>query len=271
MQVFADDGARIDASMDGRQGSNAVVLIHGFPLARAIWDAQRAALAASSFVICPDLRGAGASSVPEGPYLMETLAADIAALLDAFAIERATLVGHSMGGYVALAFARMFIERVARLALISSRLAADTPEQAAARRTLATRVERERNIEPVVQAYLPRLFAPQTTAQRREVVERAYAIARRNDALGAAATLRGMALRASSEDIAGDLDVPALVLAGACDQIVPIEEFHAMAERFPQGELAVCDSSGHLPMLEQPECVNAILVPWLSRGGSGHP
>lgn len=264
MQVFADDGARIDVRVDGRQGSNAVVLIHGFPLTRAIWDAQCVALAASSYVIRPDLRGAGASSVPEGPYLMETLAADVAALLDALGIERATLVGHSMGGYVVLAFARMFTERVARLALISSRLAADAPEQATARRTLATRVERERSIEPVVESYLPRLFAPQTRAQRPEVVERAYAIARQNDPLGAAATLRGAALRASSEDIAGDLGVPALIIAGACDRVVPIEESRAIAERFLQARLAVCDSSGHLPMLEQPDCVSDALTRWIN-------
>ena len=63
----------------------------------------------------PILRGAGNSSAPEGPYLMESLAADVALLLDSLGIERASLVGHSMGGYVALAFARMFTERVARL------------------------------------------------------------------------------------------------------------------------------------------------------------
>src|SRR5580700_8196926 len=112
MQVFADDGACIDACADGRKDSRPIVLIHGFPFARAIWDAQSAALARRAYVIRPDLRGAGKSSVPDGPYLMETCASDVAGLLDVLGIERATLVGHSMGGYVALAFARMFTERV---------------------------------------------------------------------------------------------------------------------------------------------------------------
>ena len=263
MQVFADDGARIDASVDGRKDSRPVILIHGFPFSRAIWDSQSDALTVIAYAIRPDLRGAGTSSVPGGPYLMETLAGDIAALADALGIERVTLVGHSMGGYVALAFARMFTERVERLALVASRLSADTTEQAAARRELAARVEREGGIEAAVAAYLPRLFAPESL-QRSEVVERAYAIARQNDPVGAAAALRGMALRTSSEDIAEDLDVPVLIVAGARDQVVPLQESRAMAERFPQGRLVICDASGHLPMLEEPERVSDALVSWLS-------
>ncbi len=263
MQVLANDGARIDASVSGLRQGDAVVFIHGFPFARAIWDAQADALATTHFVVRADLRGAGASEIPQGPYLMETHAGDVAALLDALGIERATLVGHSMGGYVALAFARMFTERLERLALISSRLAGDTPEQAAARRALADRIDREGSIEPVIEAYLPRLLAPQTRTGRRGVVERAYEIARQNDARGAAGTLRGMALRAAADDIAEELEVPVLVVAGACDELLSLGDARATAERFPSGALAVCGESGHLPMMEEPALVTAALREWL--------
>jgi 3-oxoadipate enol-lactonase len=265
MQVFADDGAHIDARIDGRGHSRAVVMIHGFPLGSAIWEAQSVSLARTWCVISPDLRGAGKSSAPDGPYLMERLAADVAVLLDALGIERASLVGHSMGGYVALAFARMFSERVARLALVASRLRADSDEEAAARRELAELAEREQSVEPVIQAYLPRLFAPRTFAESPEIVERAYAIARRITPSGAVGTLRGMALRASSDDIAEDLDVPMAMIAGARDRVVALEEARASAARFPQGRLAVCDESGHLPMLEEPNRVSEALEAWLAR------
>ncbi len=264
MQVLTDDGARIDACVDGSATSRAVVLIHGFPFARSIWDAQSEALAAVARVVRLDLRGAGTSSVPEGPYLMERLAADVAALLDALGIERAALVGHSMGGYVALAFARMFTERVSHLALVASRLAADTPEQAATRRELADRTERAGAIEPVVQAYLPRLFSPITRENRTPVVERAYDIARQTNPSGAAATLRGMALRAPSDDIAEDLELPVLVIAGQRDELVPIGESRDVACRFTCGEIVECSESAHLPMLEEPDRVSDALVDWLA-------
>jgi 3-oxoadipate enol-lactonase len=265
MQVLTDDGARIDARVDGRNHSNAVVLIHGFPFAHALWNEQVDALGATSLVVRPDLRGAGTSSVSDGPYLMETLAADVAALLDALGVERAALAGHSMGGYVALAFARMFAERVTRLALVSSRLAADTAARAAARRELADRAERQNSIEPVVEALMPRMFSQRTRAERPETVARGYEIARRTDPAGAAGTLRGMALRASSEDIAGDLDLPMLFIAGGWDDVVPMEEAREIVARFPNGQLVVCDESAHVPMLEEPERVGAALASWLSR------
>jgi 3-oxoadipate enol-lactonase len=260
MQVFADDGARIDVRVDG-SGGNAVVMIHGFPLTRDIWDAQAKALARTHRVVLPDLRGMGASSVPDGPYLMETLASDIAATLDALAIERAAFVGHSLGGYVALAFARMFTERVARLALVCSRIAADTQEIAENRRKSADSIERDSAIPPQMTT---RLLAPETLSRDPEIAQRAAEISRRIDPRGAAAMLRGMAMRVPSDDIAPDLDVPVLVVAGARDAVIPIEEARAVARAFPKGRLVVCERSGHLPMLEEPDRVTEALTELLT-------
>jgi pimeloyl-ACP methyl ester carboxylesterase len=260
MQVFGDDGARIDVRVDGSDG-NAVVMIHGFPLTRDIWNAQAEALARTHRVVRPDLRGMGASSVPDGPYLMETLASDVAAALDALSLERAALVGHSLGGYVALAFARMYTERVTHLALVCSRLAADTQEIAENRRKSADSIEREGRLQPDV---VSRLLAPETLARHRDVAQRALEISRRIDPRGAAAMLRGAAIRVASDDIAPDLAIPVLVVAGARDAVVPMEEARAVARAFPRGRLAICDRSGHLPMLEEPDRVTDALTEFLT-------
>ncbi|HEV3090862.1 MAG TPA: alpha/beta hydrolase [Candidatus Cybelea sp.] len=268
MQVLTDDGARVAAVVNGRERRNAVVLIHGFPFSSTIFDMQAEALDGEFCVVRPDLRGAGKSSATDGPYLMEALAADVALLLDALGIERASVAGHSLGGYVALAFARMFTERVERLALVSSRLRADTPQEAQARWELADRVDTAHSIEPAVQAYLPRLLAVQTLKNREEIAEKAYEIARGNNFAGAAATLRGMALRAPSDDIAEDLEVPVLVVAGACDGVLPLEEAAGDARRFPRAEFVVCERSGHLAVMEEPQRVSDALRSWLARAVS---
>ena len=236
-------------------------MIHGFPLTRDIWDAQAKSLARTHRVVRPDLRGMGASSVPDGPYLMETLASDIAATLDALAIERAAFVGHSLGGYVALAFARMYTERVAQLALVCSRIAADTQEIAENRRKNADSIERDGTIPTEMTT---RLLAPETLSERPEIAERATEISRRIDPRGAAAMLRGMGMRVSSDDIAPDLDVPVLVVAGAGDAVITIEEARAVARAFPRGRLVVCERSGHLPMLEEPDRVTEALAELLT-------
>jgi pimeloyl-ACP methyl ester carboxylesterase len=259
MQVFADDGARIDVRVDGSNGVP-VLLIAGFPLTREIWNSQSEVLSQTHRVVRPNLRGMGKSSVTGGPYLMEALASDVAAALDALGLERAAIVGHSLGGYVALAFARMFTERISHLALVCSRLAEDTLQRAAARRELADRAATA-GIAAVREAYLPLLTGPQTSA---DVLARITAMIDETDPRTAAAMLRGMALRAPADDIAAELAVPVLVLAGACDPMISAEEARAIAQTFPRGRLVVCERSGHLPMLEQPERVTAALADLIS-------
>jgi 3-oxoadipate enol-lactonase len=264
MQVFGDDGARVDVLVDG-VGGDAVVMIAGFPVTREIWKAQSNRLSETHRVLRPDLRGMGASSVPDGPYLMETLASDVAAALDACAVERVALVGHSLGGYVALAFTRMFTERVSRLALVCSRLTADTPETAAARYATADRLERADDAAAhELAAYAERLLAPETRARRPEIVTRVRESIAQVDPRGAAAMLRGMALRVASDDIAADLGVPVLVVAGRCDGVLSIDEAERAAAAFPCGRMVVCERSGHLPMLEEADRVTDALGSFLS-------
>ncbi|MGA8534741.1 MAG: alpha/beta hydrolase [Candidatus Tumulicola sp.] len=263
MQVFADDGTRVDVRIDGSDGTP-IVLIAGFPLTRDIWNSQADALAKHHRVIRPDLRGIGKSGVPGGPYLMETLAADVAAVLDALGFERCAIAGHSLGGYVGLSFARMFTERVTHLALVCSRLAADSPEQAAARRRIADRIEFEGSMRPALDAYVPRLTAAQTLVQRPDLIELVGEIGARIDPRGAAAMLRGMAMRSAADDIAPDLDVPVLVVGGGRDAVISLEEAQATARAFPRGRLVVCERSGHLPMLEEPDVLTEALAAWLN-------
>lgn len=257
MNVRVDDAS---IAVDERGRGDAIVLLHGFPLTRAIWDEQFQALSKTRRAIRLDLRGMGESSVTGGPYLMESLAGDVAAVLDSLGVERATLVGHSLGGYVALAFARMYSERVANLALVCSRLDADAPARAKAREELADKIEAENSMQPAINAYVPLLFAAETLEKRSEIVQRALDVMQSNDPRGAAAMLRGMAMRAPADDIAEELAMPVLVVAGIHDRATSIEEARATAAAFPSARLVAFERSGHLPMLEEPERLSAVLA-----------
>src|SRR5262245_20362319 len=107
------------------QGSGeAAVLLHAFPLNQTMWDEQLAALGHRARLISMDLRGFGGSTPGEGPATMEQMAADVRALMSKLDIERATLVGLSMGGYVALAFYREYPDAVHALVLADTRATA---------------------------------------------------------------------------------------------------------------------------------------------------
>jgi 3-oxoadipate enol-lactonase len=257
MEVLAD-GVRLDVRVEG-VGDAAVVLLHGFPLTRDIWQAQVQSLARTHRTVCPDLRGMGSSALGDVPLTMEVLADDVAAILDALEIDRAAVVGHSLGGYVALAFARKFSERMTHIGFVCSRLAADAPAQAVARKELADRVEALDSIEPAIDAYVSRMFPERTMRERPALVEHVRNIARTTPPKGAAEMMRGMATRAPGNDVAPRMDVPAMILAGGADTVITVTEAREDARTFGNGYLVVCESSGHLPMLEEPEQVSAAI------------
>ncbi|GAC1584192.1 MAG: alpha/beta fold hydrolase [Candidatus Elarobacter sp.] len=260
------------ASIDGRRiayddsGGHSIplVLLHGFPLDRTIWDEQVSALR-DTRVIRVDLRGCGESEPSDGPALMEALAGDVAGVLDALQVERATVVGHSIGGYVALAFFRMYEERVAGFGLIASHTAADASRQlapgapasqrelAAGRDALADRLEREGTMAAAVESYLPRYFAPQVYGERPDLVERARAVMVRQNPRGCAQLVRGMKERVAGDDLLADIRVPALIVAGADDVYIAPHTLRATAAAIAGARLEVFEGVGHAPMLEAPQ------------------
>ncbi|GAC1303641.1 MAG: alpha/beta fold hydrolase [Vulcanimicrobiaceae bacterium] len=254
MQLTIGD-ARLDVLDEGR--GTAIVLLHGFPLAKESWDAQAAALVASARVIRIDLRGLGASSVTPGPYLMEALASDVAGVLDALGIERAVVVGHSLGGYVAFAFFRLFSERCSGLGIVCSRATPDDAAQAAAREALAVRAERD-GMTPVVEAFVGRYFAPSVATERRDLVARASEMCARTDPRGAAAMLRGMAERVSSDDLLAEIAVPVRVVAGEHDAFVDVARMRELADGIRGAKLDVLPC-GHVPLWELPVETTAAL------------
>lgn len=258
MRVSNDD-ASIDVRVDG-DGDDAVVLLHGFPFAKELWNELIPTLARRHRVVSLDLRGMGRSSVSPGPYLMEMLAGDVAAVLDALSIPRAAIVGHSLGGYVALAFARMYVERVGALALVCSKLSADTAERARWRYDLADRAQREASISPIVDAMLPTQIFAENKEKAEQIAVRAREIAAPNTPDGLAEMLRGMAVRDDASDIAPELGMPVLLVAGRHDGGSTVDENDEAARIFPDGRLVVCEESAHLPMLEEPEALLAALV-----------
>ena len=189
--------------MQTRDPGPVVVLLHGFPLSRAMWDEQLAGIGSIYRVIAPDLRGFGESPVPEGVYTMDAMADDVVELLETLEIMGPVVVGGlSMGGYVALSLAARYPTRVQALMLMDTRAGADTPEAAQGREATAKAVLAADSVAPVVDAMLPRLFSKLTLEQHPERVEPMKAVMEQTAPQGVAGALRGMASR---PDRRGDL------------------------------------------------------------------
>jgi len=260
MQCDVND---VRIAYDDAGSGRPVVLIHGFPLSRRMWRPQLSALQEHFRVIAPDLRGHGESTVPPGPYSMDAMAGDIAALLDRLSVQRAVLVGLSMGGYVSLAFCRLWPQRVSALVLADTKAVPDTPEGKQARDSMISLVQ-EKGMEAIEEVMLPRLLAPATLRTKPDVAAEVSAMIRGTHPEGAIGALQGMRDRPDSTEVLRSLTCPVLCICGEEDVLSPPSAAQEMAALARSGRVEVVPSAGHLPNLENPNAFNSALLAFLS-------
>lgn len=225
-----------------------VIFIHGFPFDHSIWEPLIPLLKDHARMILPDLRGFGKSPVTDEVYSMRLLAEDIAQLMDHLKIEQAVLVGHSMGGYVTLAFAQAYPGRVSGLGLVATQAAADLPERRQTRYKTAEAVAHKG--ARVVVSNMVNALTP-----HQELIAPLSALILQAPPTAIVGALKGMAER---HDLTGELSkvtVPAVVLVGDSDQLLPRDRVETMAQMLPKGWLVEIPHAGHMPMMEDPEAV----------------
>jgi pimeloyl-ACP methyl ester carboxylesterase len=157
-----------------------------------------------------------------------------------------------MGGYIALAFWRRHGQRLGKLVLCDTRAAADTPEAAKNRHTLAARVLSEGS-HVAADAMLPKLFAAETPKTNPEIVAKTRQVIVDTLPTSIAAALRGMAQRPDMRAELPNINVPTLVICGAEDAITPPDEMQSMAAAMPQASYVEIAGAGHMAPLERPE------------------
>ena len=231
-----------------------LVLIAGLGYAVWCWQELRAALGGRFDVLAFDNRGAGRSDKPRGPYSIPMMADDVAALLDAAGVQRAHVLGHSMGGYIALTFAQRHRARLRSLILVgTSRGGPDTapvPEETMAAWKLAGVLPPHE----YARKSMPQSFAPGWAEKHPEEFEKI--LARRLEFPTPAASWLAQ-YEACAEFVARGIDAraidaPALVLHGRSDRVVPHKNGELLAADLPHAKMTSLDGIGHLPMLEDP-------------------
>ena len=223
-----------------------LVLLHGYPLDHTIWEPLVALLENDFDLILPDLRGFGESQVVGTDFAMADFATDVAVQLDQLGIEKAVVVGHSMGGYVALAFARSYPTRVLGLGLVSSQALADSPENKAGRYKQAEAILAN-GVNDVADSMSVKLTARSSLqAWLKELILR-------QRPQGLAGALRAMAERPDSTGLLTGLNFPLVVVHGLADAMIPIEHARSVKATLPGAYLTEIPETGHMPMMEAPK------------------
>ena len=242
----------IEMAYEDMGSGPAVVLLHGYPFNRSMWREQIDSLSANYRVITPDLRGHGESSVTQEPATIAEMAEDVAALLDKLEIERVVLGGLSMGGYVALAFYRRFgLRRVRALILADTRSQADTQEARRNRQEQAEKILKQ-GMSSIIDDFLKKVLTPATLSERPEIMERVRKMVVTTKPQGAAAALRGMALRPDQTDFLPEIIAPTLIIVGSEDQLTPPVDAEMMHREIRGSHLECIEGASHLSNLERP-------------------
>ena len=215
---------------DSGVGEKCVVLLHGYLESMYVWDDFTSLLTPSVRVITVDIPGHGISEVKGEVHTMEMVADVLHEMLNSLGIEKVTMVGHSMGGYVSLAFCARYPEQLEGLVLLSSSPNPDTDLKKENRRRLKSYID--------------------------DLVEQVHI----TEDDGIVALLGGMIERKDQNDMLRQSSVKQLFILGKKDNYIPVEAAEEFIARNPQAKVAWLEESGHMGFIEQPrECADALI------------
>ncbi|MBJ3786103.1 3-oxoadipate enol-lactonase [Devosia sediminis] len=263
MSFVRINGTLLHYRLVGPEGAPALVFVNSLGTDARIWDEVIAALSETHSCLSYDKRGHGLSDAPDGDYALDDHLDDLAGVLDHAGIERAVLVGVSVGGLISEGFALRHPERVAGLVLCcTAPRMGDT-----AMWTARIETARSRGLEPMVDAVMERWFSPGFRAKRPVELAGWRNLFLRTDPQGYAntcATLRDTDLTTA---IAG-ITAPALIVAGSADLAAPVDLVRS-GLAIPGARLEVIEGVGHIPSIEQPGILVGLIQNFLKEVGHG--
>ncbi|PVD52945.1 alpha/beta hydrolase [Terrimonas sp.] len=245
-----------------------VVLIHGFGEDGSIWRYQEAFLKNNSTLIIPDIPGSGKSAVMDqgdtkDAKLIETYADIIKKIIDAELIETCAVIGHSMGGYIALAFAEKFPEKLNSLGLFHSTAYADTAERKDARRKGIAFIQKHGAHEFLKQS-IPNLFGDAFKQSHPELVQQLIEAAGNFSSEALVQYYKAMMERPDKIDILKKVSKPVLFIVGEDDKSVYLQDSLSQCYLPGKSLVNIYPSIAHMGMWEAKNQANATLMKFLN-------
>jgi pimeloyl-ACP methyl ester carboxylesterase len=244
---------------DTERGDKCVVLLHGYLESMIVWDEFVPLLSKHMRVVTLDIPGHGISTINGEVHTMEYLADCVALSMETLGIERYSVVGHSMGGYVALAMLDKHRDHLDSIILLSSTPNADSEEKCERRRREIELIKAGK--KNTLARLVPHAgFAPENVKRLKDYIEDLGELIIITEDEGVIAILAGMIERKDRNEILRTAGVPHMVIFGRHDFYIPNEAAEELVERHPEAEVVWLDHSGHMGFYEEPErCAEAII------------
>jgi pimeloyl-ACP methyl ester carboxylesterase len=239
-----------------------VLLLHGFAEDSTIWKAQEEYLEEDFPLIVPDLPGSGRSSFPDGETTMDELAATLKAIVDEEKIERFVMIGHSLGGYITLAFAERYPDRLKALGLFHSTAYADSEEKKIARKKSIEFIRKNGSAAFIRQA-VPNLFAENFRKNNMEIISELISRFSGFSPDTLVQYYEAMIRRPDRISVLRNFTGPVLFITGEEDAAVPLAQTLQQCHIPALTHLHVLENTGHMGMLEDSLQSNRVLFDFL--------
>jgi len=239
-----------------------VVLTHGFAEDHQVWKYQVEQLSKHYRIITPDLPGSGNSDV-DADASIESMAETIRWVLDAEEIDKATIMGHSMGGYIALAFAEKYADKLNALALVHSSAYPDSEEKKTARRRGIEFIQTHGSYAFLKQS-APNLFSPETRNNKPEMVNALIEQYRDFNPTALITYYEAMMQRPGRIDVLTSLKTPVLFMIGRYDNAVPFVQSMEQSKLPQISYIHVFEHSAHMGLWEEVSKTNSALASFLA-------
>jgi pimeloyl-ACP methyl ester carboxylesterase len=235
-----------------------VVLLHGYLESLEIWNGFAAELSKTFRVIAIDIPGHGKSGKVAEVHSVDLMADAVDEVLKNLEIDRAFIVGHSMGGYIALAYLANFSQKVSGICLFHSNPFADNDEKKA-NRDREIEMVKKGNQAVLFSTNVPRSFATDNLICMQNKVQWAISVASQTSPDGIIALLSGLKSRPDRQLLLKSTSAPILYILGKKDNYIPFDIMFAVAQRSPKGETLALENSGHMGFIEEPGiCIEAL-------------
>lgn len=238
-----------------------LVLLHGFCENISVFNHQIAVLQTSFNLLCIDLPGFGLSNVIKDVTIPK-MADEVKLVIDYLAISNCVLLGHSMGGYVTLAFAKKYSQLLNGFGLIHSTAAKDNFERLAKRKQLINFIKKNGS-ETFFKTFFPDLFFNKEL--NKIAIENLIKNATDTDSKGIIEAIKAMMMREETFDVLETTQLPVFFAIGKHDSIITENDMFEQAARCNHSEICYLENSNHLGMIEEPTILNDAIILFVNR------
>lgn len=248
---------------DYGEGTTPIIFIHGFPFDKSSWQPQMESMKKKHRVIAYDIRGFGKSTAGEVKLSIDLFSDDLIKLMDALHIQKAFVCGLSMGGYILLNAITRYPERFEKIILGNTQCIADSPE-AKEKRFKAIENIKKGGLNDFADGFINNAFYPESMDTKKELVARTKTVVLSTSPEIIAETLAALAERTETCSALKNISVPALILCGKEDKLIPVTQSEYLEQNITNSTLHIIGKTGHLSNLEQPDEFNRYVLNFIS-------